>query len=345
MSSRAAIAACLAASALASALACASRRAEARVSQPIARERDWVSPRHREHPLVGRIWDARRGQWIDDAALRAAAAGAPFLVLGETHDNPDHHLLQARLVRAVAAAGRRPALAFEMLDLDDQPAVDAALAKSPRDAGLLGHAVGWDESGWPEFRLYRPIVEAGLAAGMPIVAANLARPLVRDVVRKGPEVLPADLRARLDRAGPPTEEERKALRAEMQESHCGELPESILDSMVFAQRVRDAQMAARMLDAGSGDGAILITGSGHARRDRAVPAFLEREAPGRGAVVVAFLEATASAQSPGDYAKQFYAGAMPFDFVVFTPAEEREDPCAGFREHQRRKQQEAAPKA
>ena len=51
----------------------------------------------------------------------------------------------------------------------------------------------------------------------------------------------------------------------MKESHCGELPEAMLDPLVLAQRARDARMAERMEAAGAERGAVLITGKGHAR--------------------------------------------------------------------------------
>src|SRR5512139_1222712 len=159
---------------MAATLACGSRADPRLVAQPIG-ERTWVSPLHRDHPLVGRIWDPRGGGFVDEGALSAAVAGADFVLLGEVHDNVDHHLLQARLVRAVLSSGRRPALAFEMLTADQQTAVDAALARAPKDPDALAKAVDWKHGRWPPFDEYRPIFAAGLEAGLPVVAANLPR--------------------------------------------------------------------------------------------------------------------------------------------------------------------------
>ena len=60
---------------------------------------------------------------------------------------------------------------------------------------------------------------------------------------------------------------QETMRVELRESHCGMLPESMLDGMALAQRGRDAEMVGRMI-AAAGDGAVLITGAGHARTDR-----------------------------------------------------------------------------
>lgn len=297
---------------------------------------------YREHPLAGKIWDQREGRFIGEAELEAAVARADFVLLGETHDNPVHHEAQARLVRAITAAGRRPALAFEMLDTDQQKTIDATIAAHPRDADAIGRAIGWDRSGWPPFWMYRPIFQAGLDAGLPIVAANVARTVVRDAVKRGEDALPADVRALIDRQGPLPEDVRLVLRKEMEDDHCGELPERLLDPMILAQRARDAQMAASLERAGAQRGAILVTGSGHARTDLGVPSYLRPDLGGRTLRSVAFVEVEPGATQVKDYAAVLGSGPIPYDDVVFTPAAAREDPCAGFREHLER-ERKAAP--
>jgi uncharacterized iron-regulated protein len=337
--------------ALAAASACAPRFDPKLVDAPVS-GRTWVSTEDRSHPLVGKIWDPRAGQFVDEATLAAAVAAADFVLLGETHDNPDHHLLQARLLRAILAGGRRPALAFEMLTSDQQAAVDASLARAPEDPDALAEAVRWKTSRWPDFRLYRPIFAAALEAGLPIVAANLPRDQVRQIFSKGRDALDEGLRARLEREEPIPEEVMKGLRDEMNASHCGELPAPMVDPLVLAQRARDARMAERMATAGAERGTVLVTGSGHARTDRGVPAYLARDAPGRKVVAVAFLEVDPDGAEPRAYAEKLGPGPLPFDFAVFTPGSEREDPCEGFREriekrrkeHERRKK-DAAPGA
>lgn len=322
--------------ALALAAACAPRFDPRLVDAPVAGRR-WVSTRHVSHPLVGKIFEPSSGRYVDEAALSAAVAAGDFVLLGETHDNPDHHLLQARLVRAAMAAGRRPALAFEMLTADQQEAVDAALARAPKDPDALAKAVGWKTSRWPEFELYRPIFAAGLEAGTPIVAANLPSATVKQIVSKGADVLDEPTRARLAREEPLPPAVLEELREDMRESHCGlALPERALDGLVLAQRARDAKMAERMLAAGEARGAVLITGTGHVRRDRGVPAVLSKDAPAKRIVAVALLEVTADRTEPAAYGQTFGKGPLPFDFVVFTPGLEREDPCEGIQDRMKK---------
>jgi uncharacterized iron-regulated protein len=208
----------------------------------------------------------------------------------------------------------------------------------------LAEAVGWEKTGWPDFDLYRVVFEAALAARLPIVAANLSRGAARDAAMKGPAALPEDVRAALERAPPPTAAELEAWREEMKESHCGELPEGMLEPLVLAQRARDAQMALRLAGPAASRGAVLVTGNEHARLDRGTPAWLAREAPGLRVLAVAHLEVDAGGAVPADYAAAL-GGTLPYDFVVFTPAAEREDPCEGMRRHMEKKRKAGAAAA
>ena len=101
----------------------------------------WQSPLNRDHALVGRIWDVGAARFVGAEGLYAGVRAATFVVLGENHDNPDHHVLQARVLAALVASGRAPAVAFEMLDTAQQPALDRYVRDHANDAAGLGPAV------------------------------------------------------------------------------------------------------------------------------------------------------------------------------------------------------------
>jgi uncharacterized iron-regulated protein len=292
----------------------------------IARE----SPVERAHPLVGRVWDVSAATFISEAALNTRLAGSKFVMLGERHDNPDHHVLQAKIVRGLVEAGRRPAVGFEMLSTDDAAALARYLARSPKDAAGLGDAVNWSRSGWPEWRFYQPIAQAALDGSLPIVATNLSRPATDAVRRNGLPGLGPALTSQLKLAEP-SPETRSAMARELRESHCGQVPESMIDRMVDIQWARDARMAASLTRPGLRDGAVLVAGAGHARRDRGVPAHLARQAPGAPIASLAFVEVDPAAAKPGDYAARFVSDALPFDYVWFTPKIDDGDPCEKFK--------------
>ena len=244
--------------------------------------------------------------------LRASANA----LLGEQHDNVDHHRLQARLV---AAIGGKRAVVFEMGDRDRQAELDAA----GRELDAIARALGWSKSGWPPFATYAPIFAAANAAGMPLVAGNLPRAGAKAIAKGG--VVEGPAAAWLARQTPLDEAQRAALGEELRASHCGHLPEEMVAGMAAAQVARDACLADAMVAAGS---AVLIAGAGHARVDRGVP--LQLAARGRTCVSLAFVEVAEGRTRPEEYAARWGAATLPFDVVWFTPRASDEDPCRAF---------------
>ncbi|MCA9546864.1 MAG: ChaN family lipoprotein, partial [Myxococcales bacterium] len=205
---------------------------------------EWISARGAHHPLAGRIWAVADGAWIEPAALVQRLRQAPFVFLGEKHDNPDHHRLQAWIIGELFAGGRHGAVAFEMLDEDDVAPLAALDRPTATD---VARAVDWARSGWPPFAIYRPVFEAALAAGARLVAAHPSRDTLRVAMTEGVDGWPATRRARLglDRPLPP--EAQAALRQRIIETHCGHAPAHIIEPMALAQRVKDGWMASRLL--------------------------------------------------------------------------------------------------
>ena len=92
--------------------------------------------------------------WLMSLTPVALAAGAfDVHVLGEVHDNPAHHAEQARRVTEIVPA----ALVFEMLT---EAQAARALPELRGDPTALEEALGWAESGWPDFTMYYPVFAA-----------------------------------------------------------------------------------------------------------------------------------------------------------------------------------------
>ncbi len=94
--------------------------------EPVMAERalpQWQSPREREHTRVGQIVDLRSGLQVTVEQLLTELADAPLLLLGEKHDNPDHHALQLWLLQALEARRAQGAVVMEMLTVDQQTTV------------------------------------------------------------------------------------------------------------------------------------------------------------------------------------------------------------------------------
>jgi uncharacterized iron-regulated protein len=282
--------------------------------------------------MVGRIEAVATQRTLEPAALFDALAEARVVLLGEKHDNPDHHALQARAIDALVARGRKPAVVFEMIGRGQQAALDEARARAPGDVDAIAAALDWERSGWPEWALYRPVFESAVRHGLAIVAGSLDRAAVMDVARRGTGALEPSFVAEHRLSEPSTDASADALRQEMRQAHCSMMPESMLDAMVLVQRARDAMLASQVHAALARAGSVvLIAGNGHARTDRGVPRYLER-AYGVSARVLALLEVRSDVHEVRGLAPDDAGGELPYDYVWLTPRASDEDPCASLRE-------------
>jgi len=263
--------------------------------------------------LNGRVWQVRAHAFVESEAVRRAASAATFVLLGEAHDNREHHRLQLAVLEAMVAAGRSPALVMEQFDREHAAALHAELARPGRTADSVMDAGRFNRDGW-DAEAYRPLVALALEAGLALVAGNVSRSEARAIVRD-PARFPL----------PPVDAAiENGLAGDIERNHCGDSVEpKLLAGMVSAQRARDVTMA-REMERYAERGAVLIAGSGHVRADRGAPLYM-RERP----LVIAFVEIDPERPEPRDYLRGPFASAASYDYLWFTPRAQREDPCAG----------------
>jgi len=299
---------------------------------------DWVSALHRDHPLVGTVWSVRDERAVSPDELVERLKPAALVLLGEVHDNPDHHRLRAWLIGRLAreeSAGREngPAVVFEHIRADQQPIVDAFRASPDRGvSSILLDKLEWSRSGWPPAEMFRPLFDEVLGHDLPVLGGNAPSNQVRQVAQKGLSALSDVERTRLAVDQQLDTPLRDALIEEIEENHCGLLPERAFAPMALAQQYRDAHLADVLLQAQRQHGtAVLIAGNGHVRADRGVPWHLIRRAPGLATSVVSFVEVEAGQEEAARYLPRDPNGQPAVDYVWFTPKAEREDPCERMR--------------
>ncbi|PIE08973.1 MAG: hypothetical protein CSA73_00985 [Rhodobacterales bacterium] len=247
--------------------------------------------------------------WAGDA-LPGAARAADVVILGEVHDNPAHHAVQADWVAALAPR----AVVFEMLT-EAQAGADMPGLRA--DQAALDAALGWSDGGWDAFDMYYPVLAASAARfyGAAVPRAQLRAAYGGDVIALfGAGAADYGLTDALPDA-------QLAARLDLQyEAHCEAMPRDSLGGMVEIQRLRDATLARAVLRAleEQGPPVAVVTGNGHARRDWGVPSYLARVAPG---VSVFVLGQSEDGRDPEG----------GFDLVLDAPAVDRPDPCAVFR--------------
>lgn len=268
----------------------------------------WQSPEGRDSAELGVIRDLRSGEQLSPAQLLDRLAAAPRVIVGEQHDNPDHHALELWLARALAERRPSGSVLLEMLNPDQQSAVTAtqALAEKGETPGDLIGALRW-QPGW-DWSQYGPLVTWLVKQPTPLLAGNLDRSEIMDIYRNQPQLQgPASTAAPV----------RDALLQDIRDSHCGLLPDSQLPAMLAVQQQRDRRLAERFKAAP--EPALLIAGSFHARRDLGVPLHLQDLGAAQGLKVVMLAEVgrvVAPAQA---------------DFVWYTPAQPPTDYCAQMR--------------
>lgn len=265
----------------------------------------WQSPEGRGHAELGLIRETASGKALTPEQLLQRLAGVPRVLVGEQHDNPDHHALQRWLLQALNQRRAQGSLLLEMLEPAQQVKVDLVRQQQPLPSDLA-KAIDWRQ-GW-DWTFYAPIVREAFAKGYPVLAANLDRGEMAAIYRNPPD---------LDGPRSTTAAVRDALMEEVRDGHCGMLPESQLPSMVAVQQQRDRRMAERLLAAPAPS--LLLAGGYHVRKDVGVPLHLADLGAEQGTRVLML------AQVGEDVSPQMA------DFVWYTAALPKKDYCADLR--------------
>jgi uncharacterized iron-regulated protein len=274
------------------------------------------------------IWSTAQGRLISAETLHAHVERADYLVLGELHDNAVHHRWQAALLTHFATRNEQATVGFEQIHIAQEASLDNYLQTADKNLEGLRSALDWDSSGWPDFQLYAPIFTGVLEHELRVQPLMLSPDMTRRVLAEGYEsILPAPALTVLAPETLLRGAARRQVEELMRTAHCGMLPEDRIPDMVRVQLARDAFMAWRAFQAGRPG--VLITGNGHARRDRGLPAFLQRLDPDADIVVISLLEA--DSRTPTEH---FLAegSALVSDYLILTKPQERDDPCEDFME-------------
>lgn len=268
----------------------------------------WQSPEGLDHAELGKIIDLRNGMSLTPQQLVAELAGSAQVLVGERHDNPDHHALQLWLLQALAKQRGQGSVLLEMLTPSQQQKVAQVQdrireGKRPLE---LPATLGWQQ-GW-DWALYAPLVEYGLAQPYPLLQANLDRAEISRIYREVP----------LLSGAPAAPSVKAALLKQIRESHCQMLPETQLPAMLAVQQQRDRRMAQQLIAAPKP--AMLLAGAFHVRRDLGVPLYLQEQASNADVHVLILAEVGESVK------------AQQADFVWFTPSQPQQDHCAKWRD-------------
>ena len=310
------------------------------------------------------VFDPANGEVLSARRWRERLDASHWVLLGERHDNRAHHAVRARMLRqwtrSIDPGAARPTIVFEHFDREHRDALLEASGLVERDAGAereggiglaggIERAGGIDEAGlepllraggfdrrawgWPAHAaLFDAALDAARIARARWIAANVSREEARVLLRDAPAG--SSLQGLIDRASW-SPHAQSAIEEAMREGHCNMLPAAALPSLVRVQRMRDAAMAAALIEAPGR--AMLLAGNGHVRRDFGVPRYLGdgRRGPnagaasGRSTLVVGFVERE-DRPAPGREMEPDPGLAKRYDLVVLSAPVTRDDPCRAF---------------
>ena len=325
---------------------------------------EWKSEHYRNHPLVGMIYlpakkgkidFSKKGQTLRRQLISRWAATVKFLLLGENHDNPDHHILQAKMIDDITQFGRRPNIVFEMIPRS--LGGEASIYDLNKDPQLNDFAkrLRWEERGWNSWDIYRPIALAAAVDGLRMLPGNLDRATIRKLYASG-TVLSKEDRQRFMVDEQPSPTHQTSLNQELIASHCGMIDEESLPAMSRIQRTKDGSMADALISASVRSGAVLIAGNGHVRKDRGVPWILRKRLPGfneskvsrpdpqgrskeyvvrtpkANTFSIGLIEVQKDVTDPKQYGLVNTEGEALYDVVIFTPKADISDPCVAMQE-------------
>ena len=132
-----------------------------------------------------RVYDTGRKSFADFEVMLADLSTADVVFVGEQHDDPNTHRLEAAILEGLKRRSVAPVLSLEMFERDVQASVDAYLEGSTTEEEMLKVS-----RPWPRYRTdYRPLVELAKANGWPVIAANVPRRIAAAVAKGGQAAL------------------------------------------------------------------------------------------------------------------------------------------------------------
>ena len=209
--------------------------------------------------------DGERAAAVAPGALVAEMAARDVVLLGERHEEADHHRWQLHTLAALHAQRPGMVIGFEVFPRRTQPVLDRWVAGALTAEQFLAE-VQWDKAWKLSAELYLPLFEFARLHRVPMLALNVERRLTQEVAAKGWDAVPEAEREGVSRPAPAPQ----AYVDELARVHKEHKAAGSLANFVAAQQTWDRAMA-QALAARAGEALVVgIIGSGHLRHGHGV---------------------------------------------------------------------------
>lgn len=159
---------------------------------------------------VGEVLLLDMGQKSNVAKLIKSQSKQRIVLLGEHHDNMEHHRWQLQMMTGLHSLNENIVLGFEMFPRQAQPVLDKWVAGELTEKEFLKQA-NWSEYWSFDEQLYMPMFHFARMNQIPVYALNVDRNLIREVGRKGWKDIDSALKEGLSDPAPSSEGYRQML--------------------------------------------------------------------------------------------------------------------------------------
>ncbi|OHC73217.1 MAG: hypothetical protein A3G18_09165 [Rhodospirillales bacterium RIFCSPLOWO2_12_FULL_58_28] len=133
---------------------------------------------------TGRWLEPASGKTVAHAEMIARMAKRPVVLLGETHDNKEHHSWQLHVIAAMHAQNPNMVLAFESFPRRFQPVLDKWTRGDLTEEAFLKE-VEWNDIWRFDAGLYMGLFDFARIHRVPMVAMNIDRKLIARIAGEG----------------------------------------------------------------------------------------------------------------------------------------------------------------
>lgn len=186
------------------------------------------------------IVDTHQRRFVSLQQMIRLLEPATFILIGEQHDNAQHHLFQGQVIEGLVQAGRSVIVGMEMFDRTKQYPLNLWTLNRLSEAEFIEQSE-WKTQWGFDFALYRPIFEVVYRYRLRLVGLNVPRVIVRQTARGGWQSVPETERLGIPDPDLSVEEHRKLFYALLGGGHPAGQPQS--DNFYAAQVVWDTAMA------------------------------------------------------------------------------------------------------
>ncbi len=144
------------------------------------------------------------------AELLAFAARRDIVLLGERHDERDHHAWQLQTLAALHALRPQMVIGFESFPRRVQGTLDKWVAGELTESEFLERSE-WDKVWSFPSGLYMPLFQFARINRIPMVALNVDRELTQQITQKGWDGVPAERKEGVSRPAPASQAYRDVL--------------------------------------------------------------------------------------------------------------------------------------